>query len=447
MRTPVKRHDTVTTATFWLPCAAAIAVSTLAIALAACGGDDESVAPTPSQQSVVIADTGVNAVSTWNEIATTTITQPATTGGTPEEARPNYAVDLATVHLAIYDAVMAIARTHAPYAVTPVSPSDGASPDAATAAAAYGVLKALFPSRSAQYQSAYDNFVAGLADDASRSKGLALGAEVADKMVALRANDGRAIALPAFVSGTQPGQFRTATSPVGRENPFIRPFVTVGHSQFRAPGPKPLTSAGYAADVNETKALGFAASTTRTAEQTDIARFHTEAPPIFWTRNLRAFAKSSTSVADMARLMAMVWVTQADAANACFESKYFYLAWRPFSAITLDGDNNADTTIDASWTPVVPTPNHPEYPAAHGCVSGSTAEILRAYFGTDQITFDFASQVTGTTHHFTSATALVDEVTVARIAGGMHFRTALVDGEALGKSVADWVASHAFQKR
>ena len=426
----------------WLAASLAIVASAL---LVACGGDSGDAASAPP--AVTITSAGANPVSYWNEIASATINQPASAGGTPEEARPNNAVDLATVHIAIYDAVMAIAQTYKPYAIVPAAPSDGASQEAATAAAAYGVLKGLFPSRSATYQTAYDTAVAAIADGTARSRGLALGAEVAGKILTLRANDGRSVAYPTFVSGTSPGQFRAATNPVGRENPYIRPFVVAGVSQFRAPGPPALTSAAYAADVNETKALGAATSATRTDAQTEIARFHTEAPPLFWSRNLRTFATTSAGLADQARLMAMVWVTQADAADTCFESKYTYLAWRPSSAITLDGDGNAATTADPAWAPVVPTPNHPEYPAAHGCVSGAMAEILRLYYGTDSVTFDFTSTVTSSTHHFTSLAALVDEVTTARIAGGMHFRSALVDGEALGRNVAQWVAGHAFQKR
>ena len=117
------------------------------------------------------------------------------------------------------------------------------------------------------------------------------------------------------------------------------------------------------------------------------------------------------------------------------------------SAITLDGDANEATTVDPAWTPVAPTPNHPEYPAAHACISGAMAELLRAYYGTPDITFDFTSKVTASTHHFTTAAGLFDEVTVARIAGGMHFRSAIVDGEVLGRKVADWTFGHAFQKR
>lgn len=419
-------------------------VASLVLVVACGGGDDDG--PTPVAP-VTITSAGANAVSSWNETASATINQPASAGGTPEEARPNYAVDLATVHVAIYDAVMAIAKTHQPYAIVPVSVADGASQEAATAAAAYGVLKGLYPSRSATYQGLYDSSVAAIADGTAKTRGLALGAEVANKILTLRANDGRSVAYPAFVSGTAAGQFRTATNPAGREFPFIRPFVIAGTSQFRAPGPPALTSAAYAADVNETKALGAAVSATRTDAQTDIARFHTEPPPLFWTRNLRTFATTGASLAEQARLMAMVWVTHADAIDACFESKYTYLAWRPTTAITLDGDGNPATTADPTWTPVVATPNHPEYPAAHGCGSAAMATILRAYYGTDSVSFDFTSTVTGGTHHFTSLTGLVDEVTTARIAGGMHFRTSMVDGEALGTSVAEWVAAHAFQKR
>jgi len=254
------------------------------------------------------------------------------------------------------------------------------------------------------------------------------------------------VALAPYVPGTAPGQFR-GTNPMGRPNPFIKPFVLTSNAQFRAPAPPAQTSIACAADVNETKALGSATSTTRTAEQTETARFHTEPPPNFWPRNMRNFAMTARSLPEQARLMAMIWVAQADAGNACFESKYFYESWRPASAITLDGDGNAATVVDPAWTPVVPTPNHPEYPAAHSCVSAAMAEVLRSYYGTADVTFDMTSTVTGSSHHFTTTTALVDEVQMARIAGGMHFRSATVAGAALGKSVGAWVTANAFKRR
>ncbi len=408
-------------------------------ALIACGGMEEG--------SVTVTVTGPNAVSQWNEIATNTINLPATATGTPEEQRPNTTVDLATVHVAIYDAVMAITGTHLPYAITPTAAAADASQEAAVAAAAHRVLLGLFPSRSASYQAAYDSFVAALPNNVAKSQGLALGAEVAAGILALRANDGRSVALAAYVPGSGPGQFR-GLNPVGRPNAFIKPFVLSSPAQFRAPGPAALGSAEYAADLNETKALASAASSVRTAAQTEIARFHTQPPPTFWPNNMRALAMTGRSLAEHARLLAMVFVAQADAQNACFDSKYHYQFWRPTSAIALaDTDGNDSTTADATWTPVVATPNHPEYPAAHGCVAGATAQVMRNYYQTQNVTFDMSSTVTGTTHHFTTLDAFVVEIQLARVAGGMHFRKSAVDGTALGKNVADWMLANRFQAR
>jgi len=416
------------------------AIGCLSCVLVACGGSD-------SVEPVTITVAGPNAVSTWNQVATDTINVPAAATGTPEEQRPNSAVDLATVHVAIYDAVIAIAGTHQPYAVTPTSPTANASQEAAASAAAYRVLLSLFPSRTAQYQATYDSLLAAIPDGTAKTRGLAVGAEVASGVLALRANDGRSVALAAYLPGTGAGQFR-GTNPIGRPNPFIKPFSLTSLAQFRAPGPPALTSAAYAADFNETKARGSLTSTVRSADELELARFNTESPATLNPRTMRTFAMTNRSLAEHARLMAIVWVTQADAGNACFESKYFYQGWRPASAIALaDTDGNAATDVDATWLPVVATPNHPEYPAAHSCITAAMAEVIRNYYGTREVTFDINSLVTGTTRRYTTSNAWIDEVRTARIVGGMHFRFSTVDGAALGTSVASWVLSHHFQPR
>lgn len=408
-----------------------------------CGGGGGDAQGDP----VTIAVAGPNAISTWNEIASSTINQPAATTGTPEEQRPIYANDLATVHVAMYDAVMSIAGTHRPYAVAPTVQVAGALQEAAAGAAAYGVLKGLFPSRGATYEAAYINFVAALPNGEAKTLGLAVGAQVAAGILGLRANDGRLVALAPYVPGTAAGQFRGA-APVNRFLPSVRPFVVYSLAQFRAPAPPALTSAAYAADFEEVRKLGSATSSTRTADQTEMARFNTEPPPLFWSRNLRKFAMTGRSLAEHARLMAMLWVAHADASNACFESKYYYNAWRPNSAIALaDTDDNPTTNADVAWAPVVATPNHPEYPAAHSCAAGATAAVLRAFYRTNEVSFPFDSTVTGTTRSFASARALADELAVARIAGGMHFRYATVAGDALGEQVGNWVATQAFTAR
>ena len=411
--------------------------------LMGCGGSDDSPTPAP-----VVVDAGTpNTISRWNETATATINQPNAASGTPEETNSQYAFDLATVHVAMYDAVVAIAGGYQPFYVTPRAPTAGASQDAAAAAAAYGVLKGLFPSRSATYQGLYDSSLAGVADPAARDQGVAVGAEVAAAVLSIRANDGRNTVLPAFVPGTGAGQFR-GPALVGRTSPYVRPFALSYAGQFRAAGSPALTSAAYATDFNETKALGGATSTTRTATQATSARFHSEAPGVFWPRNLRPFLMTNRSMADNARVGAQLWVTHADATIACFETKYALLAWRPFSAVNFaDTDGNPATDADPTWTPFVPTPPHPEYPAAHGCAGGSMAEAFKLLFGTDDVSFEFTSNVTTTSQHYATPQALLDDITIARIAGGMHFRFSVLDGEALGKSVADAVAQSKFKPR
>jgi hypothetical protein len=250
-----------------------------------------------------------------------------------------------------------------------------------------------------------------------------------------------------YVPGTAPGQFR-GVNPVGTFNQYMKPFTVTSTSQFRAPPPPALDSAAYAADFEEVRTLGGTASTVRTAAQLEAARFHTENPGIFGSRNYRGFAMEGRSLADNARLMAQVWVTQADAALACFESKYFYALWRPSSAITLaDTDGNAATALDATWTPSLPTPNHPEYPSGHMCVSGSGMGALRAFFGTNHISFSWSSTASSTVRDYASPDALLNEIILARIHGGMHFRTANVQGGVLGANVANWVAANHFRPK
>ena len=161
-------------------------------------------------------------------------------------------------------------------------------------------------------------------------------------------------------------------------------------------------------------------------------------PPLFWTTNYQQFATSRPSLLENARLMAALWVGHADATIACFESKYHFLTWRPLHAIRLaDTDGNPATDpADPTWTPVLPTPNHPEYPAAHSCIASVTASILEDEFGTSKLAFTFASSVTGSQQEYQSTNDLVSTIQRARIAGGMHFRSATVAGEELGKQVA-----------
>jgi hypothetical protein len=395
-----------------------------------------------------------NVVADWDAIAAATITPPAgmmlPPAVTEAEQRPIFQVDLASVHVAIYDAVNAIDRKHEPFAMVPTSSVKGASQEAAVVGAAYGVLKGLFPGRSALYQSAYDNYAAGAAADPSKMRGLALGAEVAAGILELRKNDGRLTPVTYITTGA-PGDFVPGPTPlVNPFLPFVKPFAIRRASQFRAPGPPPLTSDKYADDLNEVQALGSAASVLRTADETDLARFYTDPPPLYTPRNWRRFATDSQSIADNARLLALVWVSTSDALLGCFESKYHYRFWRPRTAIPrADEDGNPETIADPGWAPVVPTPNHPEYPAAHTCNEGALAEALRQFYGTRKIHFILDSGVAGLlhpVHEFTSTDQMLREVADARVFGGMHYRHSTRDGARLGERTAEWISERFFRR-
>ena len=428
----------------------AVTAHVAAAVLAGCGGGDSTPTGTADALSankpVVIQSYGENVVSAWNEIAFKTASvPPSPAGATPQERVPG--PDVVTVQLAVYDAVIAIAGTHRPYAITPRMLATGAGEVAMQAAAieaAYRVLKGLFPSRGINYEDAYTTGMGAVSDGDAKTTGRLIGAEVAAGMLALRANDGRETVLPPYTPGTLPGEFR-GTNPVNRIGPYILPFTTNSHSQFRAPPPNALDSAAYAADFNEVKALATKAGPPLSAAQQDIARFHTEPPGGFWARNLRQFATASPNLAENARLLAMLWTAQADAGSACFESKYYYKRWRPTSAIRLaDTDGNSATEVDVTWEPWLATPNHPEYPAAHGCASASVMEVVRSVYGTKNVVFDFTSTVTGTTHHFERTDDLLHEVRDARVWGGMHFRTSIEIGTEQGKDVAKWLTKNHF---
>ena len=410
-----------------------LALIPLAFALWGCAG------PQGAAPAVTVTANQPNVVSYWNDIANKTVLSTSAVNTTPEEQRPTFFFDVASVHVAIYDAVVAIEGRYKPFAVKPKAQASGASIEAAASAAAYGVLKALFPNRSVQYQAAYDQRLAAVPEGPAKTLGVALGSEVAAEVVRLRANDGRMVALAPYVSGTAAGQFRAANpNPVFRHFPAIKPFALNRLDQFRPSPPPAVNSPAYAAAVNETRSLGGAASTARTVEQTEVARFHTEPPPPAITRNLGRFAASTANVGDAARLMAALYVSYVDAIGACFEAKYHYNAWRPASAI-----NEAD----GAWKPALPTPNHPEYPAAHSCTSGSVGEALRGYYGTPNVTFTWDSKVTNSTRTYAGIEAFNTEASSARVHGGMHYTYSTVAGETLGKQVAQWVAQHHFGRQ
>ncbi len=398
------------------------------------------------QSTVSQADNQTDMVLDWNAHAANAIVGVA--GMRPERGL----IRLAMVHIAIYDAVNAIeGYPLQPYGMTPnvVSP---ASPEAATAAAAHDVLVALFPAQQADLDAKYAASLATVADGPAKTDGISVGQQTASGILTLRVNDGRD-AVVSYTPGSGPGvwmptppAFLPAAAP---ETANVQPFALNSPSQFRAEPPPELTSETWARDYNEVKSLGAAIGSTRTPEQTDIGRFWSDQPILQWNRAWRNISiRHGLSLQDNARFFAVLATAAADAIIACWDSKYTYNFWRPVTAIRAgDTDGNPETERDPNWIGQVITPNHPEYPAAHGCFSGASTQTLKFFFGTDDFDFTVDSKIAGLTNpvrSYSSFSQALDEVSDARVYGGMHYRNSTHKGGIIGKQVSRYVTTHFF---
>jgi hypothetical protein len=367
------------------------------------------------------------------------------------------AVYMGIVHAAIYDAAVAIEGGYEPYAIALTAPPD-TSPAAAIATAAYDTLVGLqpalglTPAQQAILAGEYANYLAGIPDGTSKTNGIAVGEQVAAEILALRANDGRD-ANPTLADLNPPPPAPGVWQPnptgtvLGLRLPGIRPLAMKSASQFRPDGPNSLTSTEYTEDFDQVKDLGRLNSTTRTAAQTTQALFWTDHDLRVWNDGmLRLAAARGLDLVQTARMLVMAHVSGGDAMIAGFEAKYHYWFWRPYKAIQLaDTDGNPATEPDPNWQPLRPTPNHPEYPAAHAFHSSAVAKALATFFGTDKVAFSLDSRVTGTTREYGSFHDAVKDVELARVLAGFHFRNSTREGSNLGRVIALYVAEHYFQ--
>jgi hypothetical protein len=446
-----------------------IVKSTLALVVALLGavasvGAGVGVGATlPTTQCAPVANypAGRTAVPFWSTEARCAIV-PAGPGGIfgsenfgtkfPGEA----AVLMGIVHVAIYDAAVAIEGGYQPYAAAPAAPAH-ASSEAAIATAAYDTLTGLQPQLGAD-QAILDGdhaaYMAAIPDGASKSEGIAIGAEVARDVLARRANDGRGcsttltdLGLPA----SAPGVWQPSPGPVlGLCLPGMRPLALKRASQFRPDAPNALTNEEYADDFNQVKDLGRIDSTRRTPEQTSEARFWTDHDIRQWNDGMLLLASArGLDLVRTARMLALAHVAGGDAMIACFDAKYHYWFWRPYQAITLaDSDGNPDTVADPNWKPLGTTPNFPEYPSAHACHSAAVVRALDAFFGTDRVRFTLDSRapgVTKTTRTYDRLHDVVKDVDRARVLVGFHFRNSDLQGSVLGRKVGGYVAHNYFQ--
>ena len=371
-------------------------------------------------------------VTQWNEKAIAS----ATAGGqNPLVVSRTVAI----VHAAMFDAVNSIENRYAPYAVR-ISARPGSSAEAAAATAAYTALAALLPSQEPELDAEYSASLARIADGPGKEAGVAVGKQAAAEMLARRAGDRANMSKP-YRPFTSPGVYVPTTLPLAPHWADIAPWAMERGSQFR-PGPPPsLTSEQWARDYNEVKMFGGKSSSARSPEQTGSGRFWIVVGPASWFPIVRQIADASgRSLVDNARLHALVAIATADAYIAVFDAKYAYNFWRPITAIhNGDIDGNEATSLDARWEPLIDTPPHPEYPCAHCITSAAVATLLDSEFGAEAISKVTMTSPTapGVVRKWTSTKEYVEEVSTARIYGGVHYRTSTLVAQEMGRKIAE----------
>jgi hypothetical protein len=351
---------------------------------------------------------------------------------------PSYRT-MAMVQAAVYEAVNAIAKRY-PSERVKLDAAPGSSIEAAVAEANRAMLSKLVPTQRAAIDSAYQKALATIPAGRAKTAGLAVGEKAASAILALRADDGAA--LPEnYRPRTSAGVYVPTAIPAAPQWPQRKPWVMASADQFR-PGPPPsLSSERWARDYNEIKAIGAKNSPRRSAEQTDIARFWEATGPAIYFPVVRSVASASgRELTRNARLLATAGVAMDDALIAVMDAKYHYQFWRPITAIRNgDNDGNDATERESSWTPLIDTPMHPEYPCAHCIISGSVGAVLRAEIGASPVPTLTTTSVTanGAARNWTKIEDFVQEVGNARIYDGVHYRISTEVGTDMGRKIGE----------
>ena len=385
-----------------------------------------------------------NAVTDWASIVGPAVNNP-TTPRSPATAEILHTV----VHLAVYDAVVAIEGGFAPFGAAFAAPA-GADVNAAVATAAYrAALGRVASSQFAYLDAQYGAYMAGIPDGQAKIDGIAVGEAAAAELLALRANDGFNNVVLYGCSSVPPpyAEFEPnggcGTQPVDTKVGQIVPFAISDPADYLPSGPDSFESEQWVRDFDETKDYGRADSSVRSPEQTDVAYFWGEQAYVFWNRNLNALAiAQGLDTLETARLFALVHTAASDAAIAGFYAKYRFRFVRPRTAIPRAAeDGNSRTEPDPTWRPLL-TVNHPEYPSGHGFFSNAIVDAIASHFGTRRLTWTLTTvqpavpQLVKTQRTYTNLNDIIREISDARVWAGLHWRNSMKDGQKLGDNVA-----------
>jgi PAP2 superfamily len=376
----------------------------------------------------------------WNTIAVNT----AVANHQNPFAQARYA---AIVQLAVFEAVNAITGNYQPYLGTITAPP-GASAEAAAAQAAYRVLRTYFPGSASTLDAQITNSLAQIPDGQAKTDGIATGDAAALAMIALRANDGSSPPQFKIPGPPVPGEWQATPScpivngiavGIAFQWQNVTPFGISSASDFLLDPPPALTSNRYAKAYNEVMTVGSIHSTERPQDRANVALFFAASSP---TQALNQAARQVAqeqggSLSENVRALALINMAMNDSLVASFLNKYHYNFWRPETAIHAgDTDGNPKTTADANYVPFIVTPCFPSYPSNHGSAGNSAAEILRRLYGEDGHSITLTNPaVPNIVLQYTSFKQITDDISDARVYGGIHFRTDQVAGARLGRAV------------
>ena len=407
----------------------------------------------------------------WNEkaaaVLSTGFTQPARTRV------------FARIQVAVHDALNSIKPKYERYAFQ--EREQHANPDAAVASAAYWIMKrttlpGVPPDTLDKW---YNESLATIPDGESKELGKDLGKRSADALIANRANDGFTqliINSATPPNGTNPGEYRSTLTAINwvptqtlvalRNIPnwgtVMKPWFIESNEQFRPSAPYAVNSNEYAADFNEVKSKGARVGSTRNADEEKISKFWSEnRPSLLWNDIVRkAIANKKLDAWKTARLFALMHVCMAESISSQLNAGYHYYSWRPETAVRLAAtDGNDNTAGDPNWlpflseAPVFVTPPVPGGPNGYAAYGGSTAEILRLFFGTDETSIDITTTTTNPavtepkpSFHFSSFSQAARDNSLSMIYSGWDFRKSVLDGEEMGKQIANYVFTHALRE-
>jgi len=376
----------------------------------------------------------------WNVIAVNT----AIANGQNPFAQARSA---AIAQLAVFESVNAITGEYHPYLGTIVAPP-GASADAAAIQAAYRVLRTYFPASASTLDAERANSLASIPDGQAKNDGIATGEAAALAMIALRATDGSSPPQFKIPGPPVPGEWQATPScpivngiavGIAFQWQNVTPFGIPSASEFLLDAPPALTSHEYAKAYNEVMTVGSIDSTERPQDRANVALFYAASSPtlVFNQAVQQVAQEQGRSLSENARALAVMNIAMNDSLVASFLNKYHYNFWRPETAIHAgDTDGNPKTDPDPSFVPFITTPCFPSYPSNHGSASNGAAEILRRIYGEGGHFITLSNPaVPDIVLQYTTFKQITDDISDARVYGGIHFRTDQVAGERLGRAI------------